>query len=344
MENQEKLGFFKRLKIAIFNLEDYGMFLGEPLSKAIKYLLLLTLLTSIILSLVSTFLFYRMGDRALNYVKNELPDFSYENGELKFNDRVEAYDAENEFRLFIDTGDDAYNKKLEEYKSKLYEDDYGLMLFKEKALIIYKDETFEEQYSTFSNNYGLNIKDKESLLNEFNKVSLEKIVLLYFIISLLASFITGIISIILDLIVIALFGYLAATFCKMRLKISTCCTLAIYSISLSVIINVIYGIVRIFTGFIIRHFDVMYLLISYVYMVAAIFIIRSDLIKQQSELQEIYRVQKEVQNEQEDENHEEKKEEKSKEEKKEKTKEEKDEDNSNNEPEIGNREPDGSEI
>ena len=41
MEQDNKLHFFKRIKVAIFNLEDYGKFLGESGYKAVKYFLLL---------------------------------------------------------------------------------------------------------------------------------------------------------------------------------------------------------------------------------------------------------------------------------------------------------------
>ena len=36
-QKEKKLGFFARLKKAIFELEDYGFFLGEKLTVAFKY-------------------------------------------------------------------------------------------------------------------------------------------------------------------------------------------------------------------------------------------------------------------------------------------------------------------
>ena len=42
MKNEnKKIGFLDRIKIAIFKLEDYGMFLGERCSKAFKFFFLL---------------------------------------------------------------------------------------------------------------------------------------------------------------------------------------------------------------------------------------------------------------------------------------------------------------
>ena len=34
----KKMNFFERFKIAILKLEDYGMFLGERISTALKYI------------------------------------------------------------------------------------------------------------------------------------------------------------------------------------------------------------------------------------------------------------------------------------------------------------------
>ena len=61
-ESQKKIGFFKRIKIAIFKLEDYGMFLGERTSVALNFFLILILLISLIISIVSSYNFYKMSN------------------------------------------------------------------------------------------------------------------------------------------------------------------------------------------------------------------------------------------------------------------------------------------
>ena len=52
----------------------------------------------------------------------------------------------------------------------------------------------------------------------------------------------------------------------------------------------VYGL----TGFVINYFSVMYLLIAYVYIIAAILMIKYDLLKQRLELEKILEVQKKV--------------------------------------------------
>jgi len=70
--------------------------------------------------------------------------------------------------------------------------------------------------------------------------------------------------------------------------------MAFYALTLSIILNIIYLAVNILTGFTITYFGIGYNLISYIYLVTAILIIKSDLIKQQMELMRIIEVQKQV--------------------------------------------------
>ena len=79
METEKKLNFFQRIFVAIFKLEDYGIFLFEKLSNAIKYFLLLILLMTIVLGIVNGYKSYLMITKAYDYIYNELPDFKFEN-------------------------------------------------------------------------------------------------------------------------------------------------------------------------------------------------------------------------------------------------------------------------
>ena len=80
--------------------------------------------------------------------------------------------------------------------------------------------------------------------------------------------------------------------------------MATYAITLPTILQTIYKIVYSYTGFEIKSFDMMYTAISYICLTAAIFMIRSDVIKQQIELIR-YREEKENQEKNEEEKDEE---------------------------------------
>ena len=79
-------------------------------------------------------------------------------------------------------------------------------------------------------------------------------------------------------------------------------TLAIYSLTLSIILNLIYIVQYNFTGFEIPYFEMLYLLIAYIYIIAAILIIKTDLINQVMQLQRIQEEQKKISQENNEEN------------------------------------------
>ena len=73
--------------------------------------------------------------------------------------------------------------------------------------------------------------------------------------------------------------------------------MGIYALTLSIILYLLYIIVNVFTTFNIKYFEIAYNAIAYIYMITAILTIKSDLIKQQIELQMIQNEQKKVREE-----------------------------------------------
>lgn len=344
-ESQKKIGFFKRIKIAIFKLEDYGMFLGERTSVAFKFFLLLILFISLIISIVSSYNFYKMTNKAYTYLENELPNFKYENDTLAFEKNVEAYDYDYKFRLYINTDDNVSEDTLKKYKENMYSDDLGIVLLKDKAIYMFDGNVMEQTYKElfgdqYLGQFGLNFSNKQELINSIQNLGFSTVINVYFVANFVSIFISNIITNLGYLFIVAVFGYIAARFCGVRFKMTPMLSLSIYSLTLSIILSGIYLVVLMLTGFVIKYFDVMYLLVAYVYIIAAILMIKYDLIKQSEELQKIIEVQKQVKkelNEEKDKKPEEKPEEKKKKEDDKETKEE--------EPVVEeNREPDGSEI
>ena len=349
-ESQKKIGFFKRIKIAIFKLEDYGMFLGERTSVALNFFLILILLISLIISIVSSYNFYKMSNTAYSYIQNELPNFKYENNILKFEKNLEAYDYDYKFRLYINTDDNVSEDILKTYKENMYSDDLGLILLKDKAIYIFDGDVIEQTYQElFSDQYlgqlGINFTNKQELVNSIQNIGFGTVINVYFVANFISIFTNNVITNLGYLFVVAIFGYIAARFCGVRFKMSPMISLSVYSLTLSIILSGIYLVIYMLTGFIIKYFDVMYLLIAYVYIIAAILMIKYDLIKQSEELQKIIEVQKQVKKELNDENDKDLE----KPELKEKNPEEKNKEDvkgtKEEEPVVEeNREPDGSEI
>ena len=60
--------------------------------------------------------------------------------------------------------------------------------------------------------------------------------------------------------------------------------MSIYALTLPIILNIVYVLLNSFTGFTIQYFQIMYNLISYIYIIAAILIIKSDFNKTASDM------------------------------------------------------------
>lgn len=70
--------------------------------------------------------------------------------------------------------------------------------------------------------------------------------------------------------------------------------ISIYAMTLSIILLLIYMVINIFTNVNVKYFDIAYDLIAYVYIITAILLIKSDLIKQKIEVGKIEEEQKKV--------------------------------------------------
>ena len=70
--------------------------------------------------------------------------------------------------------------------------------------------------------------------------------------------------------------------------------MGVHALTLPIILNILYIILNAFTGYTIKYFQIMYTAISYIYMVAAILIIKSDYIKRQMELDKLKSEQEKV--------------------------------------------------
>ena len=357
---KEKLGFFKRLKKAIFELEDYGFFLGEKLGVAFKYFFTLAFLVSVILSVAITFNLGKRYNVAYDYIKNELPDFKLENNVLDFNEVINAYDHEYKFRLIIDTKD-VYDEKINEYKNAIYAtENGGLILLKEKMVVIANDTESQTTYKDIitvaplegentENTPMIEITNKASLIETIDNIGITNLLLIIFFLLIIVVYILNLMVLLSDVCVVAIFGWFASRICGVGFKMNPMIALSIYGLSLSIILDLIVDIIWITTGFMIEYFNVIYLLIAYVYIIAAIFMIKYDLIKHTQELQKILEVQKQVKIEKISEDKSEENED-SKEESKEENDDKENEPKETTSPEedaskeAENKDPDGSEI
>lgn len=275
----EKIGFFKRVKMAIFNLEKYSIFANEKFSKALKYLFLLITIVTVVLAISSTIELSKEAGKFINYFKNdEFPDFELVDGELSSDSKLDAYDKEYNSRLIMDTTENISDEKINEYKDKVKDSNYSVILLRDK--IIYRfDPSLEENLETTYNNVTsmVGIKDitKDKIVNDYlNNDILFKLKIILFIYAFMTILLLNILTLLEDVIIIGVFGWIASKISRVPLKFSKTMSLAIYSLTLSIILSTIYSVVYSFTGFNIKYFEIMYMIIAYIYIVAAIMIMK----------------------------------------------------------------------
>lgn len=297
-EEDKKMGFFSKLKISIFKLEEYDKFLTHKMSQAFGYFLLVVLILTAIFSVVYTYEYSKQLNKAFSYVKNEMPDFIYENGTLKSNSNIEAYDEEYDARLFINTDEIVSENDVKNYENKASKGTIGIVVLKDRISIIIRNTKTEYTYPDLENLFGNpEIINKQSLIDTINSVGLSSITYIIFAEILIVYFIENVVELFIYALMITMFGYIACGFAKVRIPLKNVLILSIYSVTLPNILYESYIIINLLTGFYIKYFSLFYMLISCVYIFAAIFMIKSDIIKQQQEIQAIAKVQEQVREE-----------------------------------------------
>lgn len=303
MEKTKKIGFFKRFKMAIFELENYIEFINEKVSKSLMFSLKLAVILSLIMAISNAIYVYAKYNSPDNYLSEVIPEFTYENSELKIDENETKSDEKKQIAQVM--------KQVVPSVTNIL----GNGTYTKADLIHYVQENQKTIVS-----FGVTAIFIENILDMY---------IMWLMVAILTSFI----------------GWIALVFLRIKMKYSKLFTLSIYASTLSVILTVIYTMLNAFAGVYIDMFDYLSILIAYIYITAVIYMIRSDLIKQQIELIRIATIQAEEKERLEREKEKEREQEREDEpddvgsdskEEEEKKKESNDD--------IGDDEPDGSEI
>ena len=337
---KEKIRFPSRVKIAVTKIEDYSIFINEKMSVGLKYFLLIIFIFSIILTSIETIDFSKKMTHAFKYIKNDMPDFTYLNGILQFQENVNAYDSKLNFTFIADTTVDGTNENINEFSKQIK--NQGMILFKDKAIIINSRNRMILDYLQLQESYGITELNTQTLIDKIDSIGIYGITIMYFVIILLGLFVIESISLFMDCFVLSIFAYCTAKITKTYLNYKQIFNISIYSLTLPIILYMIYSIANFAFDFYTPYFKTIYFLIAYVYVVAVVFIIKSDLMRKKAEIGKVVEIKKEDakgENIEDDGNKEDKK--------KNDREDEKDDDkktNDSNEGDIIDGEPDGSEI
>lgn len=279
MEETKKIGFFKRIKFSIFNLENYKIFAEEKFSKALKYFLLLVVIATLILSIASTVQLVNEVSKLINYIESDFPEFSLTDGTLEVEGNVNAYDSEYDARLIVDTSEEVSDEALASYKDEASQSLYSVIFLKDKAIyrVNEMDEDYEITYNNIASTLGIsNITKAELIENYFNSNTKIQMYAIIWVYAFITVFMMNILTIIEDILIVTIFGWIATKITKVALKFSQVASLAIYSLTLSIILSTIYSVIYSLCDFEIKYFSVLYMIIAYIYMVASIMIMKEN--------------------------------------------------------------------
>ena len=273
---------FKKIWYSITKFEKYPEMAAEGVGRAILYLTKLILLFAIIMSVGLCIRFNIMLNSAVNYVEKNVTNLNYENGNLT----VELSGDNNEF--ISDTGTVLIDTEKTSVDRNFSSSEIGIVWLKDHVSVsIYGNES-NYYYKSILDGFNISNFDKSSFIGFLNNIlSSPQIYIAYFIFMLLYMFMLYFIITLLDIIMLSIFGVLTSMIANIKMRYRAVFNMSVYAITISVILELIYMMVNLFVDFEVKYFDLMYTAIAYICLAAAIFMIKSDVIKQHIELMRI---------------------------------------------------------
>lgn len=299
-ENIEKVGFFKRVYLAIKDFEQYDIFGAENISTAIKYLLKIMLIFVVVVAGIFIYQFHTYFQEALNYFNENISELHFVEGSLEIN-QGETIEIRNDHSILpyltIDT--DATEEQIQDYTKKLSGYETGMLILRDK--ILYKNELLAEQmeyhYKDILQNYPISEFDKQGVLDFVSQIDKVSLYISLFVVMAIYLYIIYLASTFVDVVMLAVLGFIVGRIAGIKIRFKATFNIGIYALTLPLLLNLIYIVVNSLTGFTIQYFSWMYTTISYIYVIVAILMIKADFINKQAELMKIIEEQERVRQE-----------------------------------------------
>lgn len=288
--NKNKIPFFKKILMSIKDFDKYNIFAQENLLQSFGYIIKLMAIFTVIITIVSVYKLSLTVNTVVSSFNNKIEDISYENDRLTINnnDKILFIDSEGILgKIEIDTSDLSDNQ-IEEYKNKLNENSNGILILKDEILI--KNENLgqinELSYKEMLEKYSISSFTKQDVIDYYNK----NVTALYMYISLIIfmyMFVIYVVNVLMYSVVLSLACFIISKIIGLRITFTAAFNMSMYAQTLSIILNMIYIVINTITGFNIKYFQVMYSGIACIYIITAILMIKSDLIKRHVEVRKI---------------------------------------------------------
>lgn len=345
VENKElKKGFFKKVWYSIDKIERYAELSAEGLKSALKYLVMLILVIGVIAAASTIYKTSLVVNKISQYIDQKVPNLTYSENTLKVENSEAIIDENEEFgKIIVDTNTDD-EQQINKYVSDVKDEENAVIILKNKLILKTSGVSGSANYNyeDLFGQMGITEFNKQQLIDYLTGSTMFKYYSNLFLTLFIYAFAVYLINTLFYIIIISMVGFLATMILKLKIRFVAVFNMAVYSITLPTILNIIYIIVNTFYKYAISYFDVMYVMISTIYILAAIFMLKSEFNKKQGEVQKIVEVEKEVKEEQKQEEENNKEDTKKSEKKETKKKKEKSKDKETTEEKNEPGEPEGS--
>lgn len=158
-------------------------------------------------------------------------------------------------------------------------------------------EIFIQEKTINAFNYFFKIIAILSILVTLALTYIHNLTFIIYPIMFLINFILYSIIILLDVFTLSILGIIINNLIRTNFKYKTILKIAIYAMTLPIILCLFYIMANIFFGITIKYFQLAYRAIAYIYLITVMLIIKADFIKNTQELQRVVEEQKKVKEE-----------------------------------------------
>lgn len=283
-----KTVFLKKVWYTVTKIEKYPDMAAEGVGKAIGYLAKLVAILAIVLSLGMIYQTHNLLQEGVTYLQNEFPEFSYEDGKLTVISENEITISEEDSvvgKTIIDTKTEE-EQKINQHINSITKSGEGMIILSDKIII--KNSAISGTISYFYKDMfeplGISKFIKQDVINYANSSQILTLYISIFLTIFIYSFIMYLLTTISNAILLSVFGYITTLLARIKMRYVAIFNMSVYALTLSTILNMLYIGINIFVPFNMEYFQVMYVAVAAIYLVAAILILKTDFIKQQREL------------------------------------------------------------
>lgn len=292
-----KKGFFKKIWYSIDKVEKYSELSAEGFGRAVKYLVILIVMLAIVSAGVTVFRTSKQMKQVSEYIKENAPEFKYSDGVLNIDIEEPIIDENENFgKIIVDTiseTEDIQNQYMDDIKKEKR----AVVVLKDKLILKETENNIVYKYEELFKELNISEFSKDDLASYLVSSVMMPLYLNLFLVLFIYALVMQAMNAIFYIIIISIFGYLTSMILRLKIRYVAVFNMAVYAITLPTLLYIVYLAVNAFINYIVPYFEVMYMLVATIYMIAALFILKSEFNKKQGEVQKIIEVEKEIKEE-----------------------------------------------